>query len=530
MHDRPETPHPKVFVSYSHDDDHHRSRILGLAERLRTDGFETVIDQYVEGTPLQGWPRWMLNQIEWADYVLLICTRTYYRRFRGHEAPDVGKGVDWEGAIITNELYDKKSASGRFVPVLFDSGDSDYIPEPIRSFSVHVLSDEKAYRRLTDYLAGAAGVQAAELGPAPSRKRETGVPLTFEQSARAEPTAAHPVCAVPDLSALRAPGGTMPADDTFYIERGADQSAKAAAARRSETIVVRGPHQFGKSSLLGHYVAQCRANGKAVAAVDFSRFEKSTICDYGRFLTALASQIARRLRLAAPAGEFKTQQEFLEFLESSVLPGVNGPVVFAFDETDRIMPQDYAQDFFSMVRMWHNDRADPVLEWHKVGLALASSSEPKLFIKDALRSPFSVGLRLPLESFTAREGVQLNARYGSPLSETDCDALYRLVGGHPFLMQDAYYKIVGPDSIPFALLCTEAAQDDGPFGEHLRAMLSNVNAAEGLLAAIKQAVDHGTVPRNDDFYRLEGAGLVRRANGRIVPANQIYADFFRSVS
>lgn len=529
MPDHSETAHPRIFLSYSHDDEKHRKRILGLAERLRRDGFETMIDQYVEGTPLQGWPRWMLNQIDWADYVLLVCTKTYYRRFRGHEVPDVGKGVDWEGAIITNELYDNKSTSRRFVPVLFDQGDLVYIPEPLRAFSFHVLSSDEEYLKLTNYLAGAAGIQPAELGPAPSRKRETAVPITFEGSARAEPTAAVPIRAVPDLSALRAPGGTMPADDTFYIERGADQSAKAAAARSSETIVVRGPHQFGKSSLLAHYVALCRANGKAVAAVDFSRFEKGTICDYGRFLTALASQLARRLRLAAPAGEFNTQQEFLEFLESSLLPAVNGPVVFAFDETDRIMPQDYAQDFFSMVRMWHNDRADPVLEWHRVGLALASSSEPKLFIKDALRSPFSIGLRLPLESFTTREVVELNARYGFPLSEADCDALCSLVGGHPFLVQDAYYKLFGPDSITFKLLCTQAAQDDGPFGEHLRAMLSNVNAAEGLLAALKQAVDHGTVPRKDDFYRLEGAGLVRRDGGRIVPANQIYANFFRSV-
>lgn len=108
--------------------------------------------------------------------------------------------------------------------------------------------------------------------------------------------------------------------------------------------------------------------------------------------------------------------------------------------------------------------------------------------------------------------------------------MHGLVGGHPFLTQEAYYKLFGPDSISFARLCTEAAQDGGPFGEHLRAMLSNLHAAEGLLAALRQAVDHGTVPRNDDFYRLEGAGLVRRDNDRIVPTNQIYADFFLRLS
>lgn len=481
MPDHSETPHPKVFVSYSHGDENHRKRILRLAERLRADGFETMIDQYVEGTPPQGWPRWMLNQIDWADYILLVCTKTYYRRFRGHEAPELGKGVDWEGAIITNELYDGKSVSHRFVPVIFDRKDSDYIPEPVRAFSFHILTSDEAYGKLTDYLAGVAGIQPAELGPPPDRKRKTGSPLSFKHAAREKTTVAVPTRVVPDLTALPAPGGTMPSDDKFYIERGADRSAKAAAARRCETIVIKGPRQFGKSSLLGHYVALCRANGKAVAMVDFSRYEAGIISHYGKFLTRLASDLVCRLQHAPPAQEFRTQHEFLAFLESTLLPALKGSIVFAFDETDRILRQDYAQDFFSMVRMWHNERGDPDLGWHKLGLALVTCSEPKLFIKDPLRSPFNVGERLVLEPFTVEEAAELNRRYGAPLSESECARLHRLVGGHPFLTKDAYYKLFGPDPIPLKKLTTRAAQDDGPFGEHLRAMLSNIQAADGLL-------------------------------------------------
>lgn len=521
------TPHPKIFVSYSHDHEEHQKRILELAERLRADGFDTMIDQYVEGTPLQGWPRWMLNQIDWADFILLVCTENYYRRFRGHEAPEVGKGVDWEGAIITTELYDSKSISRRFVPVLFDTGDSDYIPEPVRSFTFHILASEEGYANLTDYLAGTAGIQPAVLGPPPNRKRKTGTPLHFGKRARAEAMASAHFREIPDLSALPAPGGTMGADDTFYIERGADRSAKAAAGRRCETIVVKGPRQFGKSSLLARYVALCRANSKAVASIDFSRFEERIISDYGLFLTSLASQIAQRLRLAPPGDRFDTQQQFLQFFEAQLLPALKCPVVFAFDETDRIMRQDYAQDFFSMVRMWHNERADPDLEWHKVGLALTSSSEPKLFIKDALRSPFNVGLQLLLEPFTNEEAAELNRRYGRPLSDADCVKLHRLVGGHPYLIQDAYYRLYGPNPIPLRTLRSAAVRDNGPFGDHLRAMRSNVKSAN-LLSVLQQAIQHGTLVDEDDFFRLEGAGLLRRVNGRIVSATQIYADYFRA--
>ncbi len=261
--------------------------------------------------------------------------------------------------------------------------------------------------------------------------------------------------------------------------------------------------------------------------MDFSGFEEGIVSDYSRFLTTLAIHLARRLRQPPPVGELRTQNEFLTFLETSLLPALAGPLVFAFDETDRIMRQDYAQDFFSMIRMWHNDRADPSLEWHKVGLALASSSEPKLFIKDALRSPFNVGLRLPIDLFSLAEAEELNARYGSPLSAAECARLHRLVGGHPFLSQDAYYKLFGPDPLPFPHLEAQAAKDDGPFGEHLRAMLSNLQETDGLLYALQQVIRDGSVPRQDDYYRLDGAGLVQRENNRIVPTTQIYADFFR---
>ena len=98
-----------VFISYSHDSDEHRERVLALSERLRVDGIETLLDQYVNGSPQQGWPRWMLDQLDAADSVLVVCTETYYRRFRGHEEPGKGKGVDWEGTLITQEIYDSRS-------------------------------------------------------------------------------------------------------------------------------------------------------------------------------------------------------------------------------------------------------------------------------------------------------------------------------------------------------------------------------------------------------------------------------------
>ena len=155
---------PKVFISYSHDSPEHRQHVLGLAERLRTDGVDAEIDQYVAGTPEEGWPRWMLNRLDWADFVLVVCTETYYRRFRGHELPGSGKGADWEGNLITLGIYNKKSRTTKFVPVLFKSEDETFIPEPLSGQNSYVLDSEERYDNLYAFLVGQAGVLARKLG------------------------------------------------------------------------------------------------------------------------------------------------------------------------------------------------------------------------------------------------------------------------------------------------------------------------------------------------------------------------------
>ncbi len=144
---------PKVFISYSHDSQEHKDRILTLANRLRAEGVDCNIDQYEE-SPAEGWPRWMMNQVEWADFVVVVCTEQYDRRFRGREEPGIGRGVTWEGAIITQELYDSHVKSTKFVPVVFSSGDENFIPIMIRAFSRYDLYTEEGYqafyRRLTN--------------------------------------------------------------------------------------------------------------------------------------------------------------------------------------------------------------------------------------------------------------------------------------------------------------------------------------------------------------------------------------------
>jgi tetratricopeptide (TPR) repeat protein len=171
---------PRVFISYSHDSPKHAQHVLELAERLRKDGIDAQLDQYVAGTPAEGWPRWMLDRLDWADFVLVTCTETYYRRFRGHEEDrGKGRGADWEGNLITLEMYDAKSRTTKFAPIFFNPLDEQFVPEPVSGHTQYLLNSEENYAKLYAFLTGQAGVRPGELGSLKTLARNPVEPLTF---------------------------------------------------------------------------------------------------------------------------------------------------------------------------------------------------------------------------------------------------------------------------------------------------------------------------------------------------------------
>ncbi|HYF93438.1 MAG TPA: SEFIR domain-containing protein [Symbiobacteriaceae bacterium] len=175
--------HVKAFVSYSHDSQEHEDAVLALADRLRREGIDCNLDQYEEA-PVEGWPRWMVNQVEWADYVLIVCTEKYERRFRGREAPNKGLGASWEGALITQEIYNAASNTTKFIPVVLNPGDAKFIPVELQGATRYDLSEIGQYFRLYRRLTGQPHTPRPPLGeitPLPERERK----LPFA----AEPTA-----------------------------------------------------------------------------------------------------------------------------------------------------------------------------------------------------------------------------------------------------------------------------------------------------------------------------------------------------
>jgi len=112
---------PKVFISYSWDDEEHQGWVRELAEKLRKDGVDATIDQFdlQLGDRL---PQYMETSIREADYVLVICTPMYREKANNRLG-----GVGYEGHIISGELFSQHNER-KFIPIIRKGNRGESIP------------------------------------------------------------------------------------------------------------------------------------------------------------------------------------------------------------------------------------------------------------------------------------------------------------------------------------------------------------------------------------------------------------------
>jgi hypothetical protein len=165
--------HPKVFISYSHQGSDYEKKVLQFANRLRSEGIDANIDLYEE-SPDEGWPRWMENQITNADFVLVVCSKSYYEKC--YSDTKKGKGVPWEVNIVYQYIYDASSQNTKFIPVYFSAEDKQYILTPLRPFTFYNVGVQDGFNDLYWRLRGVAITQRPPLGklrPLPGREQKT---------------------------------------------------------------------------------------------------------------------------------------------------------------------------------------------------------------------------------------------------------------------------------------------------------------------------------------------------------------------
>ena len=92
-----------------------------------------------------------------------------------------------------------------------------------------------------------------------------------------------------------APGSPLGTDNPFYVPRDADRRIAEFSAGKARTVVIKGPNQTGKSSLLLRYLAQCHAAGKKIAFIDLMTFGSVRSLSFADFALQFAELLMGEL-------------------------------------------------------------------------------------------------------------------------------------------------------------------------------------------------------------------------------------------
>lgn len=164
-----------VFISYSWDDEPHKEWALGLANRLRDDGIDAIIDQ----THLEfggDTPQFMERSIRDSRFVLIVCTEPYKERFDGRRG-----GAGYEGHIMTAQIV-KRVGVNKFIPILRRGTWESAMPTALDGlFGADLSKDSDAeYRKLVKHLHGVKSIRP--LGPRPTWLEQETAPTSSEKA------------------------------------------------------------------------------------------------------------------------------------------------------------------------------------------------------------------------------------------------------------------------------------------------------------------------------------------------------------
>jgi AAA-like domain/TIR domain/CHAT domain len=345
-----------------------------------------------------------------------------------------------------------------------------------------------------------------------------------------EPEIPCPLPAAQPLS-LDLPEGTMDPESQFYVERSTDAIALSTIERSGGvTITIKGPRQMGKSSLLIRTKAKAEAGGKQVAYLDFQLFDRSAFLEGDRFYRQFCEWLTEELELENRVAEYwdsplGNSQRCTRYMSRHLLKILGSPLVLAMDEVESVFDTEFRSDFFGMLRSWHNNRATTPI-WKQLDLVLVTSTEPYQLIENLNQSPFNVGQVIELVDFDHQQVADLNQRHGSPLNLAQSQQLMELLAGHPYLVRRALY-LVASQQMGATDLFAQATADRGPFGDHLRYHLFRMNDKPDLVQGLLEVIRQRRCSNERVFFRLRGAGLVRREGQSVLPRCQLYADYFR---
>jgi len=338
------------------------------------------------------------------------------------------------------------------------------------------------------------------------------------------------------MQSLEYPGGSVPLDSPFYVERNGIESLCCQTLEKPAALIrIKAPKLMGKTSLVRRIIAQGTKQNYQGVYLNFGGVNKELLTNLDKLLRWLCSKVSLKLKLdnqvdnAWDTTFLGSNDNCTDYFSDYILSQINSPLVLVLDEVDRLFPYSLVvEDFLGMLRSWHEEGKISE-DWKQLRLVLAHSTEVYIPL-DYHQSPFNAGVPVELEEFNQQQIEDLAARHGINSQDSLLAELRTMVGGHPYLLRLAMYD-VARGKTTFKDLLESAITEAGIYNYHLRSLLEILREVPDLAQALSRVVNSTVGVELDamQIYKLHSLGLVQRQNNHVTPRCQLYRDYFRRV-
>ena len=326
----------------------------------------------------------------------------------------------------------------------------------------------------------------------------------------------------------------MPTGSVYYVERASDKELFRTIQRFDSIVLVKGPWQVGKSSLLIRAKGWAEMRPNHVVFTDLQRFDSDCFNSPEDFYKVLAVSLSDALNLDEFLDDIWDRRRganfnFERFLRRYVLTKLRHPLTWILDETDRLLAAPFGSEFLGLIRAIHNERAlDPTGPWSKIQFILALSSETRLFITDMNQSPFNVGTRLGLGDFCEDQIADLNQRYNNPLrTDSDLREFLKFVGGQPYLVNRAL-EVMSNNHCDMENFRRLASRESGPFAQQFSNVALHLERNPDLRRAVRCLMTNAPALDPSGFQLLKGTSIVSGERPSDCRLYGVYECFFHA--
>ena len=338
-------------------------------------------------------------------------------------------------------------------------------------------------------------------------------------------------------TSLEFPSGPVSINSEFYIPRSPiEETAKAQISNPGSAMYIHAPRKMGKSSLLLRMIDHANNCGLQVVHLDFQQAEQALLTNLDKLLRWLCANVSRELGLEPKLHlywdeEMGSKISCSLYFKSYLLASSDTPLVLILNEVDWVLEYpEIARDFFSLLRSWY-EQARQMDVWQKLRLVLAGSMEILLPPKST-QSQFSIGFSLKLPPFNGEQVKDLAQLYGlNWITNSHIQDLMTMVGGHPFLVQLAFYHLMsmGAREEDLETILQKAPTEEGIYKQYLQQYLLALTKEPELEKAFLQTIAATEAVHIEPMlaYKLQSMGLINLSGDRAYPACELYRLYFR---